>query len=102
MQEGASSDTYMSVDVENSDNFRVEMIPTDAVKTVGYSLFDVYSENIMTGVRASVDNGLGIIYNETSDNKGFIFIGRMRGFVKSAYDQNNGGSLNWTIILLWL
>ena len=96
MQEGASSDTYMSVDVENSDNFRVEMIPTDAVKTVGYSLFDVYSENIMTGVRASVDNGLGIIYNETSDNKGFIFIGRMRGFVKSAYDQNNGGSLNWT------
>ena len=63
MQEGASSDTYMSVDVENSDNFRVEMIPTDAVKTVGYSLFDVYSENIMTGVRASVDNGLGIIYN---------------------------------------
>ncbi len=34
----------MSVDVENSDNFRVEMIPTDAVKTVGYSLFDVYSE----------------------------------------------------------
>lgn len=101
MQEGASSDTYMSVDVENSDNFRVEMIPTDAVKTVGYSLFDVYSENIMTGVRASVDNGLGIIYNETSDNKGFIFIGRMRGFVKSAYDQNNGGSLNWTIILLW-
>ena len=26
MQEGASSDTYMSVDVENSDNFRVEMI----------------------------------------------------------------------------
>ena len=51
MQEGASSDTYMSVDVENSDNFRVEMIPTDAVKTVGYSLFDVYSENIMTGVR---------------------------------------------------
>ena len=57
---------------------------TDAVKTVGYSLFDVYSENIMTGVRASVDNGLGIIYNETSDNKGFIFIGRMRGFVKSS------------------
>ncbi len=53
-------------------------------------------KNIMTGVRASVDNGLGIIYNETSDNKGFIFIGRMRGFVKSAYDQNNGGSLNWT------
>ena len=97
MQEGASDGTYMSVDVENSDNFRVEMIPTDAVKTVGYSLFDVYNANVMTGVRASDDNGLGIIYNKTSDNKGFIFIGRIRGFVKSAYDQNNGGSTDWKL-----
>lgn len=89
-QLGAAASTPISLILDNGDLISVELTPTDAVETVGYTLKDTYLTNIVAGAKRSFGNEFGIF--SVGGASGLSFQILSKPSLEEAYTYANGAT----------